>query len=61
MWEFDGKGCRSADCAPFAARMLSARGWQMLVGTNVVVRTAREADLDGLYDLIADVRTIGDH
>ncbi len=33
----------------------------MLVGRNVVVRTVREADLDGLYDLIADVRTIGDH
>jgi hypothetical protein len=25
------------------------------------VRTAREPDLDGLYDLIADVRTNGDH
>ncbi len=33
----------------------------MLVGRRVIVRTAREADLEGLYDLIADVRTIGDH
>jgi hypothetical protein len=33
----------------------------MLVGRNVVVRTARDVDLDGLYDLIADVRTIGSH
>jgi hypothetical protein len=33
----------------------------MLVGRNVVVRTAREADLDGRYDLIADVRTNGNH
>ncbi len=33
----------------------------MLVGRRVIVRTARDGDLDGLYDLIADVRTIGDH
>ena len=33
----------------------------MLVGTNTIVRTARDADMEGLYDLIADVRTIGDH
>jgi len=33
----------------------------MLVGHRVILRTAREPDLEGLYDLIADVRTIGDH
>lgn len=33
----------------------------MLTGHHVILRTVREADLDGLYDLIADVRTIGDH
>jgi len=33
----------------------------MLVGRKVIVRTAREADIEGLYDQIADVRTIGDH
>lgn len=33
----------------------------MLTGHRVVLRTAREGDLDGLFDLIADVRTIGDH
>lgn len=33
----------------------------MLTGQHVILRTAREGDLDGLYDLIADVRAIGDH
>jgi len=33
----------------------------MLVGHRVILRTARRPDLEGLYDLIADVRTIGDH
>jgi ribosomal-protein-alanine N-acetyltransferase len=33
----------------------------MLVGKNAAVRTAREAGLDGLCDLIPDVRPIGDH
>ncbi|MFC2078950.1 GNAT family N-acetyltransferase [Candidatus Bipolaricaulota bacterium] len=33
----------------------------MLTGHHVVLRTVREADLDGLYDLIADVRAIGDY
>ena len=33
----------------------------MLVGHRVILRTARKPDLEGLYDLIADVRTIGDH
>ena len=33
----------------------------MLVGSEVILRTVRETDLEGLYDLIADVRTIGDH
>ena len=33
----------------------------MLTGHRVILRTVREEDLDGLYDLIADVRTIGDH
>ena len=32
----------------------------MLVGSRVILRTVRESDLEGLYDLIADVRTIGD-
>lgn len=31
----------------------------MLTGHRVILRTAREGDLDGLYDLIADVREIG--
>lgn len=33
----------------------------MLVGRHVTVRTARDSDIDGLYDRLADVRTIGDH
>lgn len=33
----------------------------MLTGQRVILRTARQSDLEGLYDLIADVRTIGDH
>ena len=33
----------------------------MLTGHHVILRTVREADLEGLYDLIADVRAIGDH
>ena len=33
----------------------------MLTGHRVILRTVREEDLDGLFDLIADVRTIGDH
>jgi ribosomal-protein-alanine N-acetyltransferase len=33
----------------------------MLVGRNVIVRTVRDRDIDGLYDLTADVRAIGDH
>lgn len=33
----------------------------MLTGHRVVLRTFREPDLEGLYDLIADVRAIGDH
>jgi RimJ/RimL family protein N-acetyltransferase len=32
----------------------------MLVGERVVLRTVRERDLDQLYDLMADVRTMGD-
>ncbi|NIV32093.1 MAG: GNAT family N-acetyltransferase [Anaerolineae bacterium] len=33
----------------------------MLVGKKVVLRTLREADLDKLVDLIADVREMGDY
>ncbi|MBN1661339.1 MAG: GNAT family N-acetyltransferase [Anaerolineae bacterium] len=33
----------------------------MLVGKNVIVRTVRHADLDRLYDLMADVRAMGDY
>lgn len=33
----------------------------MLTGTHVILRTFREPDLEGLYDLMADVRTVGDH
>ncbi len=33
----------------------------MLVGKKVVLRTLREADLDRLYDLAADVREMGDY
>ena len=33
----------------------------MLTGHHVILRTVREADLEGLYDPIADVRAIGDH
>ncbi len=33
----------------------------MLTGSSILLRTFREPDLEGLYDLIADVRTIGDH
>ena len=33
----------------------------MLVGKKVVLRTVREADLDKLYDLAADVRDMGEH
>jgi len=33
----------------------------VLTGSHVVLRTFREPDLEGLYDLVADVRTIGDH
>jgi ribosomal-protein-alanine N-acetyltransferase len=33
----------------------------MLVGKKVVLRTIREADLDKLYDLSADVRDMGGH
>jgi ribosomal-protein-alanine N-acetyltransferase len=33
----------------------------MLVGKNVVLRTIREADLEELYDLAADVRDVGDY
>jgi len=33
----------------------------MLVGRKVVLRTLREADLDRLYDLAADVREMGDY
>lgn len=33
----------------------------MLVGKRVIVRTLREADLDRLYDLAADVRDMGDY
>jgi len=33
----------------------------MLTGHRVILRTVRESDLDGLYDLLADVRVIGDH
>jgi len=33
----------------------------MLVGKNVIVRTIRHADLDRLYDLMADVRAMGDY
>lgn len=32
----------------------------MLTGQRIILRTVRKDDLDGLYDLIADVRTIGD-
>jgi len=32
----------------------------MLVGPRVVLRTFRETDVEALYDLMADVRTIGD-
>jgi hypothetical protein len=31
----------------------------MLVGQGAIVRTAREADLDGPYGLIASVRIVG--
>jgi ribosomal-protein-alanine N-acetyltransferase len=33
----------------------------MLVGKKVRLRTLREADLDRLYDLAADVRNMGEH
>jgi ribosomal-protein-alanine N-acetyltransferase len=33
----------------------------MLVGNTVVLRTLRQADLDRLYDLAADVREMGDY
>lgn len=33
----------------------------MLVGEKVIVRTIRHADLDRLYDLMADVRAMGDY
>ena len=32
----------------------------MLVGKKVILRTLREADLDRLFDLAADVREMGD-
>ena len=32
----------------------------MLVGNRVVLRPFRRTDLDGLYDLVADIREIGD-
>jgi len=32
----------------------------MLVGKNVILRPFRRADLDGLYDLVSDVREIGE-
>ena len=32
----------------------------MLVGNRVVLRPFRRTDLDGLYDLVADVREIGE-
>jgi RimJ/RimL family protein N-acetyltransferase len=34
---------------------------EMLVGEKVILRTLREADLDRLYDLAADVRDMGDY
>jgi len=34
---------------------------RMLVGKRVVLRTLRQADLDRLYDLAADVRQMGDY
>jgi len=33
----------------------------MLVGKKVVLRTLRQADLDRLYNLVADVREMGDY
>jgi ribosomal-protein-alanine N-acetyltransferase len=33
----------------------------MLVGKRVIVRTLRQADLDRLYDVAADVRDMGDY
>ncbi|MFN2182359.1 MAG: GNAT family N-acetyltransferase [Anaerolineae bacterium] len=33
----------------------------MLVGKKVVLRTLRQEDLDRLYDLVADVREMGDY
>ena len=33
----------------------------MLVGKNVIVRTVRRADLAHLYELVADVRAMGDY
>jgi ribosomal-protein-alanine N-acetyltransferase len=33
----------------------------VLTGSSIILRTFRDPDLEGLYDLIADVRTIGDH
>lgn len=33
----------------------------MLVGKRVVLRTVRESDLDHLYELMADVRAMGDY
>ena len=32
----------------------------MLVGNQVILRSFRRSDLDGLYDLVADVRKIGE-
>ena len=32
----------------------------MLVGNRVILRPFRRTDLDGLYDLVADIREIGD-
>ena len=31
----------------------------MLVGNRIILRPFRRTDLDGLYDLVADVREIG--
>lgn len=33
----------------------------MLVGHKVILRTFRQPDTEGLYDLIADVREVGEH
>ncbi len=49
----------SGPIAPGILSPCTRRGTVMLVGRQVILRPFRESDLDGLYDLVADVREMG--